>query len=193
MNPLTPTRRTQAALTLGLGALFGLCVLAWGPLLPWTVERLRAEPQASGAPERLYLCARAERALGKGEAARRTLEVWLELYAREDGRDWGPLLSGETRFVMRKYAMGEGIHERGFAPWALQPSPSPGSAPSVRPVSDALLGRVLLDYVEVLEDAKEYPKAAHVVVCLLHLWPQDSEVWCGALDAFKRGYGGRSF
>lgn len=174
-------------------AVFALVVggaFAWGPLLPWAIRRVAAASRAAESPGRLYLCAQAQRAMKRPKAARKTLELWIHLYAREEGRDWGPLLSGETEFVYRKYELGEGLHEKGFAPWCY--AGGRRSRP-VAAVSDTLLGRVLLDYVGVLEDEKEYAKAAHVVTCLLHLWPRGSKVHAEAEDAFWRAYGGRSF
>jgi len=183
------SRRTHLRVTFTVGVLAVAGWIAWGPLLPWSVEGVRSAPGTEAAAGRLYLCSQAQTKLLRSSEASETLELWLSLYAREAGRDWDPLMSGESKWIWPKYEMRDGLVEQGFAPWAYQRG---ASAPACQ-VSESLLGQVLLDYADLLEGAKEYPKAAHVLICVLNLWPEGSEVHARALKHYMQTVPGRRF
>lgn len=188
--PQHPRRRALRTFVLVVLVAFVLSVagaLAWAARLPSEVDRIVAAPTDAESPERFYRCASDLRALRRAGEARRALELWIGLYASEADRDWGPVLSGKAEFNCFKYGLKEGLLERGFAPWL---HPGKEKAAPVAPVPDALLGRVLLEYVELLEEKREYERAAHLVVCLLNFWPEDSETF---REAVSRAKWGRSF
>lgn len=170
--------RIVACVVLVFGALGALLL---GPGAQIAAGRVRLNPSAPGGPDQLWNCAQARLLVGDTVDARKMLEDWLRFYAREEGRDWEPLLDGSSTYVEERFELGEGIPDQGFAPWVYRRPAAPPAASA----PDPQLGEILLTYARLLRAEDEQAKAAHVVICVLNLWPQDSEVHARALEAFK--------
>lgn len=179
--------RIVACVVLVFGA-FTLLLLGPGALI--AASRVRADPTAPGAPEQLFSCAKARRWVGDEVDCKRLIELWIELFAQVEGRDWEPLLAGDQRYSCtrgvwtraRLDVHEEGIEAAGFAPWLF----AQGQPPARQPAKDALTGEVLLYYVDILEDEKRYEEARRVLICLLNLWPETSPTHKRALKVSNR-------
>ena len=179
--------RIVACVVLIFGAI-GAALL--GPGAQIAASRVRANPEAPGAPEQLLSCAKARRLVGDAVDYKRLLELWIEFFAREQGRDWEPLLAGEQVWSCSKTVWtrsnldvdAEGIEVEGFTPWLF----ARGRPPARQAAKDTLTGEVLLLYVDLLEEEKEYDQARRVLICLLNLWPETSPVHKRAVEVTKR-------
>ena len=171
--------KLYAALTI---AIIAAPILALGPLLPRILKSYETKPTHPDSPKRMLMCIQIEANTMRAESARKNLEKWITLFVEEDSRDWEAVMSGTAEFTMMKYDMNNGLLEQGFTPWLF---PEGRPAP-VAKANDALVAEALDLYGTLLEDTKEYPRAAHIFICLANMFPQDSVGQLAGEDGYKR-------
>jgi hypothetical protein len=157
-------------------------ILILGPALPGIMKKYEADPTHPDSAKRMLICIQIQWNTMRGEEAKKNLEKWIEIFVDEESKDFDGVMSGSGEWVMKKYEMGDGLLEEGFTPW-LFPE---GKPPAKQSASDDLVGEALDLYAKMLEDQKEYPKAAHICVCLANMWPNDSESQLLGEDGIKR-------
>ncbi|MBL4846315.1 MAG: hypothetical protein JKY65_12370 [Planctomycetes bacterium] len=148
-------------------------VVVLGPGVPRQIKKYAADPLQPDAAKNMLTCIVIQNETMRGDAAKKNLEKWIELFVDEDAYDFSGVMEADGEWVIKKYDMKEGLQEEGFTPW-LFPD---GSKPDARvAASDDLVAEALDLYGIMLEDRKgnNYPIAAHIYVCLANMWPDDS-------------------
>jgi len=166
----------------GFLTIIAIPILALGPMLPRIIKKYETTPTHPDSAKRMLMCIQIQASTMRADEARKNLEKWITLFAEEESRDWEPVMSGTAEFTMMKYEMGDGLSEQGFTPWLF---PESRPAPVVA-ANDALLGEALDLYGTMLEESKDYPKAAHIFICLANMFPQDSIAQLAGEDGHKR-------
>jgi hypothetical protein len=158
-------------------------ILALGPMLPKIIRKYESTPTQPDSAKRMLLGIQIQASTMRADAAKKNLEKWITLFVEEDSRDWDAVMDGSGEFTMKKYEMGDGLLEQGFTPWLWPDTERPAPVASA---NDKLVAQALDLYGVLLEDAKEYPKAAHIYVCLSNMFAQDSEGQLAGEAGFKR-------
>lgn len=168
---------------LGFLAMVGIPIVAIGPMLPNIIAKYEKTPTHPDSAKRMLIAIQIQNSTMRAEAAEKNLVKWITLFVDEESYEWDAVMDGTGEFTMQKYGMGEGLEERGFTPWLWPETERP--AP-VKPANQELVAEALDLYATMLEDKKEYPKVAHIYVCLANMFTQDSPGQLTGEDGFKR-------